>query len=76
MYVACLFGLLGMEERVRRLGGRLEIDSHLGRGTLARAELPVAELAGERKDPAPAIHRRDAEDAEIPRRKQELEARG
>jgi signal transduction histidine kinase len=38
-------GLLGMEERVRRLGGRLQIDSQLGRGTLVSAELPVAELA-------------------------------
>jgi signal transduction histidine kinase len=38
-------GLLGMEERVRRLGGELKIDSHLGRGTLITAELPVVELA-------------------------------
>lgn len=38
-------GLLGMEERVRRLGGRLEINSQLGRGTLVSAELPVVELA-------------------------------
>ena len=37
-------GLLGMEERVRRLGGELTIDSHLGRGTLISAELPVVEL--------------------------------
>jgi signal transduction histidine kinase len=34
-------GLLGMEERVRRLGGRLAIDSHPGRGTSILAELPV-----------------------------------
>ena len=38
-------GLLGMEERVRRLGGELRIDSQLGRGTLIAAELPVTELA-------------------------------
>ena len=38
-------GLLGMEERVRRLGGELKIDSHLGRGTLIAAELPVTEIA-------------------------------
>jgi signal transduction histidine kinase len=37
-------GLLGMEERVRRLGGHLAVDSQLGRGTLIAAELPVAEL--------------------------------
>ena len=38
-------GILGMEERVRRLGGELKIDSQLGRGTLIAAELPVVELA-------------------------------
>jgi signal transduction histidine kinase len=38
-------GLLGMEERVRRLGGRLQIDSQPGRGTLVSAELPLVELA-------------------------------
>ena len=37
-------GLLGMEERVRRLGGQLQLDSKLGRGTLISAELPVVEL--------------------------------
>lgn len=40
-------GLLGMEERVRRLGGHLRIDSRLGEGTLVSAELPVAEIASE-----------------------------
>jgi signal transduction histidine kinase len=38
-------GLLGMEERVRRLGGQLHIDSHPGRGTLVTAELPLVDLA-------------------------------
>jgi len=38
-------GLLGMEERVRRLGGRLRIDSRGGKGTLIAVELPVVELA-------------------------------
>jgi signal transduction histidine kinase len=37
-------GLLGMEERVRRLGGQLHLDSQLGRGTLIAAELPLADL--------------------------------
>jgi len=37
-------GLLGMEERVRRLGGRLKITSEPGRGTLVHAALPAAEL--------------------------------
>jgi signal transduction histidine kinase len=37
-------GILGMEERVRRLGGRLRIDSQPGRGTTVSAELPVNEM--------------------------------
>ena len=35
-------GMLGMEERVRRLGGTLRIESHPGRGTAVSAELPVS----------------------------------
>lgn len=35
-------GLLGMEERVKRLGGTMEIDSRPGAGTTIRAELPLA----------------------------------
>ena len=34
-----------MEERVRRLGGKIEVDSQPGRGTVIRADLPVVELA-------------------------------
>jgi signal transduction histidine kinase len=37
-------GLLGMEERVRRLGGDLRLESQLGRGTLIAAELPLVEF--------------------------------
>jgi signal transduction histidine kinase len=37
-------GLLGMEERVRRLGGTLRIDSQPGRGATVSAELPVAAI--------------------------------
>jgi signal transduction histidine kinase len=40
-------GLLGMEERVRHLGGIFIIDSHPGRGTLLRINLPIADLASE-----------------------------
>lgn len=43
-------GLLGMEERVRRLGGRLAIDSRPGRGTAILAELPVAEAADDEQN--------------------------
>lgn len=39
-------GILGMEERVRRLGGSLKIRSEPGRGTIVEAVLPVAELDG------------------------------
>lgn len=46
-------GLLGMEERVRRLGGKLKIDSSPGRGTGIVAELPLREgVNGD--DPHPA----------------------
>ena len=45
-------GLLGMEERIRRLGGRLTIDSQPGRGTLVAAELPIVELARRNGDEA------------------------
>ena len=34
-------GLLGMEERVKRLGGKLTIHSQSGQGTQIRVELPV-----------------------------------
>ena len=37
-------GILGMEERVRRLGGKFQIDSQLGRGTTISAELPLPEM--------------------------------
>lgn len=39
-------GMIGMEERVRRLGGKLDVESHPGRGTVVTAELPLVELAG------------------------------
>jgi signal transduction histidine kinase len=35
------FGLLGMQERAERLGGRISIDSAPGRGTTLRAEVPL-----------------------------------
>lgn len=36
------FGLLGMEERVRLLGGSCEIDSAIGCGTTVRVRLPLS----------------------------------
>jgi signal transduction histidine kinase len=35
-------GLLGMEERVKRLGGKIRFDSKVGAGTTIEAELPLA----------------------------------
>jgi signal transduction histidine kinase len=50
-------GLIGMEERVRSLGGRLKIDSQPGRGTTISAELPLSEAmameAHAKADPHP-----------------------
>jgi signal transduction histidine kinase len=40
-------GLLGMEERVRHLGGEFVIDSRPGRGTLLHITLPLASLNGD-----------------------------
>jgi len=36
-------GLIGMEERVRELGGRLVVESVPGAGTRLRAEIPLAQ---------------------------------
>lgn len=38
-------GLLGMEERVRHLGGSIQIESEPGRGALIQVELPLAAVA-------------------------------
>jgi signal transduction histidine kinase len=38
-------GLLGMEERVKRLGGTIEIVSRSGAGTTIRADIPLADAA-------------------------------
>jgi len=42
-------GLLGMEERVKRLGGNFRIESQLGRGATIRAELPLPSGSGVRE---------------------------
>jgi signal transduction histidine kinase len=39
-------GILGMEERVKRLGGTLTVDSTPGRGSAIKAELPLPASAG------------------------------
>jgi len=39
-------GILGMEERVKRLGGSLAVKSAPGQGTVLTAELPLPAAAG------------------------------
>ena len=39
-------GIMGMEERVKRLGGTLTVDSAPGRGTAIKADLPLPASAG------------------------------
>jgi len=53
-------GLLGMEERVRHLGGAFQIDSLPGRGTLLRVTLPLAAIP-EQPDVAPSQHEDSSE---------------
>lgn len=45
-------GLLGMEERVRHLGGTFSLDAQPGRGTLLKINLPMATLAVNEDDEA------------------------
>jgi PAS domain S-box-containing protein len=40
-------GLLGMQERAAMIGGRLSIESQIGRGTSVRVELPVHHKRGD-----------------------------
>ena len=35
------FGLVGIQERVAQLGGRLQVNSASGQGTTLRVELPL-----------------------------------
>jgi signal transduction histidine kinase len=36
-------GLAGLADRVGALGGRVDVESHPGRGTTVRAEIPVGQ---------------------------------
>src|SRR5579862_1284694 len=47
-------GLLGMEERVKRLGGTLTIESRPGTRTIIRAELPIDTSTSASAPSAPA----------------------
>lgn len=48
-------GILGMEERVRRLGGTLAIESAPGRGATVKAELPLRPADSPLTGPDPAM---------------------
>jgi signal transduction histidine kinase len=37
------FGLMGIRERVKKLGGKLRLDTRPGEGTAVRVEIPLAE---------------------------------
>ena len=50
------FGLIGMQERVRQLGGRLAIHSAPGRGTEVRASFPCAPAGGREADANAQTH--------------------
>lgn len=47
-------GLLGIEERVARLGGTFEIDSKIGGGTILTVRLPLLRPSEENPDEMPA----------------------
>jgi signal transduction histidine kinase len=57
-------GLLGMEERVRHLGGAFQIDSRPGRGTLLRVTLPLAAMP-ETSQHGDALARQPALETEV-----------
>ncbi len=46
-------GLLGMRERIERIGGHLEIESRRGSGTRLTVSIPVTDGAGPRAGPEP-----------------------
>jgi PAS domain S-box-containing protein len=50
------FGLIGMQERVRQLGGRLAIHSAPGRGTEVRASFPCEPAGGREADANAQTH--------------------
>jgi len=57
------FGLLGMRERVQKLGGRLRLDSHPGRGAVVEVEAPAGietEAPAVLKTEAPAVFKTEA----------------
>jgi len=50
------FGLIGMQERVRQLGGQLAIHSAPGRGTVVRASFPCEPAGGKEPDAIAQTH--------------------
>jgi len=50
------YGLLGLRERARLVGGRLEIESAEGRGTTLRFTLPIAQVTVSRQEESTMQH--------------------
>jgi NarL family two-component system sensor histidine kinase YdfH len=50
------YGLLGLRERARLAGGRLEIESASGRGTTMRFTLPTAKVTVSRQEDSITQH--------------------
>jgi signal transduction histidine kinase len=48
------YGLLGMSERTRRLGGRLDVSGPPGEGTIVRASISLRTLSSETSEARPA----------------------
>jgi signal transduction histidine kinase len=65
-------GLLGMQERVRLVGGRFTVDAKPGKGTTVRVEIPfkgISEIRSSKRRPKPRAAPR------LPRSRLELRAR-
>ena len=50
-----MYGLLGMHERIRALGGVLHITSRPGAGTKIEARVPAAGVERHADEPSPGI---------------------
>jgi signal transduction histidine kinase len=58
------FGLLGMSERAKRLGGQIAITSALGAGTAIRVELPIEQTQTPKGVSEPVDHEENITDSD------------